>query len=192
MTRRPARGWWSAVRRRRLARAALAFALALGVVVASAERGAGAVGPWSGFVGMIALCVLVAALVQGSARALGAAVGILGTAAALAGNGRLSGAHGAVEDAVLAACLLLVMEVGCWSAELRGPATGNRPPRGIDLRRLAFVGGAALGGGALGGLSVAIAATTRGVLVGVVPVAAAAAAGCLLLLLALTLASPER
>lgn len=192
MTGRRLRRWWGAVRRqRRLGRAALALAVAVAVVVASAERGAGALGPWSGFVGMIALLVLVGGLAQGSVRALGAATGLLGATAVLAGNGRLNGLHGAVEDAAVAAGLLIVIEVGCWSAEVRRTAGAPSSPHGRDVRRLVFIVSAAIGGGALGGLAVAIAAATKGALVGVLPVVGAAVACCLLLLLALALAAPE-
>jgi hypothetical protein len=162
----------------------------LGVVLASAERGAGALGPWSGFVGVIALCVLIAGLVQGSVRVLGAAAGLLGVVAALAGNGRINGLHGAVEDGLVAAGLLLVVELGSWSAEARAARRQTPAFTGVDGRRLAFVLGSVVGGGGLAGLAVAVATTTRGVLAGILPVIGGAAAGLLLLLLALALATP--
>jgi hypothetical protein len=184
--------WATAGGRRRLARSGLSLAIAAGVVVESALRGAGALGPWSGFVGMIALVVLVGALVQASIRAMGAAAGLLGLAAILGGNGRLSGLHGAVEDAAVAACLLLVVEVGCWAGEVRTlPGSPHATAGAPDLRRLAFVLATSLGGGALGGLAIAVASTTRSAAGGILPVIGAAAAGCLVLLLALSLATPE-
>jgi hypothetical protein len=172
---------------RRVAAASLAFAIGVAVVTASAERG-GSLGPWSGFVGMIGLMVLVAGLVQGDLRVLVAAAAVLGTSAVIGGNGRLHGVAGAVVTASLGAALLLVVEVGQWSAELRD----RLGPRGKDLRRVGVVLAAALGGGAIGGIALAMAATTPATAGGLVLVIAGSVACCLVAVLALFLAADSR
>jgi hypothetical protein len=186
--RRIRESWTAAGGGRRTARAGLSLLIAAGVVVESAVRGGGALGPWSGFVGVIALVVLVVGLVQAWTRVIATATGLLGAAAVLGGNARLNGLHGAVEDAAVAVCLLLVAEVACWANEARAvPTYPVVPAEARDLRRLAYVLAVALGGGALGGLAIAAAATTRLAAGGYVPVIGGAAAGCLLMLLALSL-----
>jgi hypothetical protein len=172
---------------RRLGRAGLAIALGLGVVIYSADRGAGSLGPWAGFVGTIGLMFLAGGLLFASPRILGGAAGVLGVSAALGGASRVSGTSGGIEDAVLGACLLLIVEIGCWSGEARGGSL-----RGRDARRFGAVIAAAAGGGAVGGLAVAIATNTSGLVGGVLPVALGALACCLILLLAVVLVAPER
>ena len=173
---------------RRVAAAALAFAVGLSVVVVSAERGSGTLGPWSGFVGMLGLIVLVAGLAQGDLRVIGAATAVLGVAAVLGGNGEPHGVTGAFVTAGLGAGLLLTVEIGSWSAELRD----RRGPRGADPRRVGMVAAATLGGGVVGGTAVAIAANTPSTAGGLVVVAGGALACCLVALLALLLATDTR
>ena len=173
---------------RRVARGALAFAIALAVVVVSAERGTGTLGPWSGFVGMIGLVVVVVGLVQGDVRVFGAAVAVLATSVVLGGNGQLHGASGAFVTAALGVALLLVVEIGLWSAEARG----RDALRGPDTRRVGLLAASALSGGAIGGLAVFIAATTTSTAGGIILVAGAALATCLVAALALLLATQPR
>jgi hypothetical protein len=190
--RRVRQAWAAAGGGRRASRAALTLLMGTALVVESAARGRGALGPWSGFVGLIALVALVAGLVEASTRVVVTATGLLGAAAVIGGNARLSGLGGAVEDALVAACLLLVAESGVWANEartVRGQPAVTREAR--DFRRLAFVLLTALGGGTLGGLAIAAAATTREATSGILPVIAAAAAGCLVMLLAFSLAADD-